>query len=91
MNRLFCALALGLVALSVFLLAANPATATVVYTANFDTGMQGWDTYSDGGVWNSTGGQDGGGYFSGTRTTNGPYLTPDPTSILYGDLTSNSR
>ena len=90
MNRFFCALALGLVVLGVFLLAASMATAdTVTYTANFDSDCEGWDTVNTAAFWGSTGGQDGGGYVRATRTSYAPYLLPPKSSILYGDLPSN--
>jgi hypothetical protein len=88
MNRFFCTLALGLVALSVCLLAAGNAVATTVLAENFDTGINNWD--GDGLAWNSTGGQgDNTGYLSGSRN-GGPYLDPPDGAgaLLIGDLPS---
>jgi hypothetical protein len=83
MNRSLCTLALGLVALGMFLLAANNATATTLYTASFDSDA----TALTDGAWNSSGGQDGG-YGSVSRTGNLPYVTPT-SSLFVGDYGSN--
>jgi hypothetical protein len=94
MNRFFCSVALGVVALGIFLLAADSAMAIVVYTANFDSGMEGWDLESENDAgrppptWGSSGGQDGG-FFEASRKGSGPYILPPTSSPLYGDLPSN--
>lgn len=92
MNRYCCILALGLVALGiVLLLGATTATANV-YTANFDSGMDGWDELSENDAgqppptWVSSGGEDGGGYFEASRKGASPYILPPTTSPLYGNL-----
>ena len=68
---------------------AKANTNAITYTATFNDGLEGWDEVGGAVTWNSTGGQDGGGYAGGVRNNNLPYLTPPLNSILYGDLAGN--
>ncbi len=69
------------------LLTLNTSLLAATYTANFDSGTEGW--IGDGAAWSSSGGQDGGGYFYAQRNPYGPYLTPPTDGILYGDVAAN--
>ncbi len=60
---------------------------TAAYVSAFDDDAEGWTGTNT--AWVASGGQDGGGYFQGTRDNYGPYLTPPDESPLYGDVAAN--
>lgn len=69
-------------------LAGVPKVNSVIYTADFGAGNEGWEEGGSVRYWHPTGGQDGG-YVGAIRDGLTPYLTPPQDSILYGDLGAN--